>query len=442
MSLRRLFAVGGTALIAVCIIGLALLAVSPSPEVTTEAAPRASEPVPTPVAWEAVAAAPTKPPPTVEPTPQAEAPAFPVLLDEHFADNRMGWRDDSRSTAWFGPREYRLTPRQPGQFVAVAAPINKPLQDVMLMATFRKQGGPLGGGYGLIVRDQSPPARDGWNQNGRYYVLEVGDRGEVGIWRRDEERWTELLPWTRSDTVQIGAATNQLEVWAIGSRLTLLVNGVQVASQVDTALGAGGVGVFAGGDGNDVALQQFAVRTPRDQADAAAVALASSATPEPASPAPRPTLVPEVFHPIRGVRIPRIELDSEAVPAPLVDAGGNLTWQVPSFKIGHAEGTAGAGDAGNAVLVGHVTSRNLGNVFEKLDRVQVGDAVQVLSGDQQFEYTVDAVHTVKRDDVSVVRPTSQPTLTLITCTGVWLPLVSDYSERLVVQAGLSQARAP
>src|SRR5207237_1072573 len=98
--------------------------------------------------------------------------------------------------------------------------------------------------------DQRTSPGHGLAQDGHFYVLEVGDRGEVGIWRRDDDHWVDLLPWTSSEAVRQGNDTNTLEVWAIGQRLTLLVNGVQVASQVDAALATGGVGVFAGGDGN------------------------------------------------------------------------------------------------------------------------------------------------------------------------------------------------
>ena len=90
---------------------------------------------------------------------------------------------------------YRVMPRQAGQFVAVAVPaVGEILQDVIVNASFRKVGGPAGGGYGIIVRDQGPAPRDGSNQLGRYYVLEVGDKGEVGIWRREGDRWIDLLP--------------------------------------------------------------------------------------------------------------------------------------------------------------------------------------------------------------------------------------------------------
>ena len=110
---------------------------------------------------------------------------------------------------------------------------------MVVSATFRKVGGPPGGGYGIIVRDQGPGSHDGAQQGGSYYVLEVGDRGEVGIWRREEDRWVDIVPWTASTAVRGGNAENELSVNATGSYLSLRVNGAEVASRTDTALREG-----------------------------------------------------------------------------------------------------------------------------------------------------------------------------------------------------------
>jgi hypothetical protein len=142
------------------------------------------------------------------------------------------------------------------------AAVGEILQDVIVNASFRKVGGPAGGGYGIIVRDQGPAPRDGSNQLGRYYVLEVGDKGEVGIWRREGDRWIDLLPWTRSDAVRPGNSSNEVTVKAIGDNLSLSVNGTEVGTRTDDTLAVGNVGVFVGGDGNSVALDQISVRTP------------------------------------------------------------------------------------------------------------------------------------------------------------------------------------
>lgn len=191
----------------------------------------------------------------------AVAAAFRTLFDERFADNRRQWPNNPQATAWFAEGAYHLFVRRPSRFVAVA-PIAVPFRDVVVTGMFRKIGGPPGGGFGLILRDEGPGPRDGINQDGRFYVFEAGDRGEVGIWRRDGDRWIDLLPWTRSDAVRPGGAANELTARAAGETLSFLVNGTQVATLQDSGLRQGGVGVFVGGDLNEVVLEQFTVHVP------------------------------------------------------------------------------------------------------------------------------------------------------------------------------------
>ena len=219
----------------------------------------------TPTSAPAVAATPTDvPAPAPSPTPTPDpAMVGRTVLDERFADNRTGWPDDPGSAAWLADGAYRLFARRAGQFVAVPAPNTESFRDVIVTGTFRKVGGPPGGGYGLIVRDQGPWPRSGDQQGGRFYVLEAGDRGEVGIWRREEDRWVDLLPWTPAEAVRSGGALNELTVHAIGPRLTLLVNGTVVASVEDSVLEGGAVRVFVGGDFNEVVLKRFVVEVPR-----------------------------------------------------------------------------------------------------------------------------------------------------------------------------------
>jgi hypothetical protein len=174
-------------------------------------------------------------------------------------ETRAGWANDRNGTAWFEEGTYRLSARLPGAFVAIRAPIASKMSDVMVSATFRKIGGPPGGGFGLIVRDQRTGAGDGIDQRGRFYVLEVGDLGEIGVWRRDDDHWTDLVAWTPSSAVKPGNAMNEVSVRAIGARLTLHMNGVQVAEVEDAILAEGAVGMFAGGDLNVVAVSDFRV---------------------------------------------------------------------------------------------------------------------------------------------------------------------------------------
>lgn len=140
--------------------------------------------------------------------------------------------------------------------------------------------------------------------------------------------------------------------------------------------------------------------------------------------------------PITRLIIERVGIETEVVPADLIEKNGGTVWEVPAFKAGHAQYTAGAGQPGTAVLLGHVSSVRSGNVFERLDRMQLGDTVQAFSGEESFTYQVTEILTVPRTDVGVMAPTETPTLAMFTCTGIWLPTIWDYTERLVVRAAL------
>ena len=86
--------------------------------------------------------------------------------------------------------------------------------------------------------------------------------GAVGIWRRDDDHWVDIVSWTSSEVVRPGGATNVLTVQAVGQQLTFLVNGTLVASVLDSVLVEGAVGIFAGGDLNEVVIDRFVVQVP------------------------------------------------------------------------------------------------------------------------------------------------------------------------------------
>jgi hypothetical protein len=186
------------------------------------------------------------------------------LLDERFVPSPiLVWPNDLQGTAWIEKAGYHLFARQPGSFVAVGIPSIGSVHDVLVSGSFRKVGGPAGGGYGLIVGDQGPGPRDGGNQLGHYYVLGVGDRGDVGVWRRDGDHWTDLLPWTKSAAVRPADGRNDLTVRVAGQRLLLTVNGTEAADLVDGRLGPGTLGLFVGGDSNEVVVDHLRVEVGR-----------------------------------------------------------------------------------------------------------------------------------------------------------------------------------
>lgn len=154
-----------------------------------------------------------------------------------------------------------------------------------------------------------------------------------------------------------------------------------------------------------------------------------------ATPAPTPTPQPR---PPRRIMIPRIEVNSLVVQAKVEDG----EWKVPKFVAGHLQGTALPGQGSNVVLSGHVESISSGNVFARLGELEIGDAVTIVTSNREIEYTVAEIVVVKNTDLSVVAPTEEETLTLITCTGNWMPLARDYDRRLVVTAKPVPASPP
>jgi hypothetical protein len=187
-----------------------------------------------------------------------------TMLDETFADQPDGWPNDPESTGWFAEGAYQMAARWPDRFVAIRAPLllDSPADDLAISATFRKVGGPRGGGYGIVVGDQADAAGDGLDQGGRYIVAEVGDQGLVGIWRRETDHWVDLVSWTPAAPVHQGSEPNTVTVRLTGRSLSLVVNGTPATGYPDIGLDGGQVGVFVGGDGNEVELQRLVVQTP------------------------------------------------------------------------------------------------------------------------------------------------------------------------------------
>jgi len=94
---------------------------------------------------------------------------------------------------------------------------------------------------------------------------------------------------------------------------------------------------------------------------------------------------------------------------------------------GHLENTALPGESGNAVIAGHRDT-----FFRPLRDIQVGDDVFVDTRQGRFQYRVTSLRVVKPHDLSVLNPTEDAVLTLITCYPFWV--LGDAPDRFVVRA--------
>ena len=143
--------------------------------------------------------------------------------------------------------------------------------------------------------------------------------------------------------------------------------------------------------------------------------------------------------PARAVRlvIPAIKLQTEVQQAGVKpNAHGEPEWvTLPFIAVHYGDLTALVGAPGNAVIAGHVVTLNEGNVFRNLYQVDLGDEIQVSDDlDQVQRFEVVRVKLVPPSDISVMEPTPDRTLTLITCGGTFDPRTREFSERLIVIA--------
>ena len=96
---------------------------------------------------------------------------------------------------------------------------------------------------------------------------------------------------------------------------------------------------------------------------------------------------------------------------------------------GHIEGTAFPGQHGNVGIAGHRDT-----IFRPLRRVRIGDTLALATRDRVYHYRISKTLIVDPDDVQVLNPMRQPTLTLVTCYP--FDFVGHAPRRFIVQATL------
>lgn len=122
----------------------------------------------------------------------------------------------------------------------------------------------------------------------------------------------------------------------------------------------------------------------------------------------------------------RIQVPAIQVDAPVIQGD---SWEQLKKGVGQHAGTANPGEKGNLVLSAH--NDIFGELFRELDRLSTGDAVTIYTNQHTYTYIVVDTKIVEPTDVEVMAPTSQATVTLISC----YPYLID-NQRIVVTARL------
>lgn len=140
--------------------------------------------------------------------------------------------------------------------------------------------------------------------------------------------------------------------------------------------------------------------------------------------------------PVR-VRVPRLDIDSRLDDLE-VDSTGELErppeWQVAGW---YADGPR-PGQAGPAVIAGHVDSPSGPAVFARLSEVRQGDEIEVTDvGGATRTFVVTGTEITPKEGFptkAVYGPTPDSQLRLITCDGPYLEGSGGYQDNLLVYA--------
>jgi sortase A len=141
----------------------------------------------------------------------------------------------------------------------------------------------------------------------------------------------------------------------------------------------------------------------------------------------RQTLLGHFEPPLALLRVRRIALE-----APVLDGTDDLTL---NRGVGWISGTARPGKPGNVGIAGHRDG-----FFRSLKDLKIGDTMDLVTQDQSKTFVVDNLRVVSPKDVSVLKPTATPSLTLVTCYPFYF--VGSAPQRYIIHASILRSRPP
>lgn len=106
----------------------------------------------------------------------------------------------------------------------------------------------------------------------------------------------------------------------------------------------------------------------------------------------------------------QVQIAAIGVNAPVVMGDG---WEQLKKGVGQHLGSANPGEAGNLVLSAH--NDIFSEIFRDLDQLKEGDEIIIITQDRSFTYLVTGTLIVEPARVDLLAPTSNSTITLISC---------------------------
>ncbi|GAB4526462.1 MAG: hypothetical protein Kow0063_00750 [Anaerolineae bacterium] len=161
---------------------------------------------------------------------------FRLAYQDDFSDPASGWDDafDRYTTKQYGNNKYYIEINTSNLVAWGLA--NRSVADFLLRVDAAQESGPNNNGYGILFRFQD---------RNNFYRFDISGDGFFLLSKFHDGEWVTLVPWTASSAINIGQATNQLEVKAIGSQISVYANGTLLAQVEDDTFTKGNFGFFA-----------------------------------------------------------------------------------------------------------------------------------------------------------------------------------------------------
>jgi sortase A len=128
---------------------------------------------------------------------------------------------------------------------------------------------------------------------------------------------------------------------------------------------------------------------------------------------------PKIDSVIGWIEIPRLNLSTI-----ILEGEAESQFQ---YGAGHVPGTGLPGKAGNVVIAAHRDT-----YFRPLRNISPGDEIVLTTLNGSFRYIVDSIKITNPRDISVLRASAEPSLTLITCYP--FSFVGSAPDRFIVRA--------
>ena len=152
-----------------------------------------------------------------------------------------------------------------------------------------------------------------------------------------------------------------------------------------------------------------------------------------------PTPTPVITSPIRLI-VPKLSIDSLIEP---VDVDTNNIVSVPDGwdKAGWYVKAVKPGEIGTAVIVGHYDNQfGQPAIFFYLNKLEVGDNITIIDTEgHSLSFSISNIRSTPNWSSmnSLYKEDNNKNLILITCSGWWNSATHNYSDRLVIEAILS-----